>query len=53
MELFIKWSARLIGPFLINEILHLDVYVLDLDKKVGKSWHLIFHILLLKKMSPC
>jgi hypothetical protein len=32
-----------------EEILHPDVYVLDLGKRVGKSWHPVFYMLLLKK----
>ena len=48
-KLSIKWSARWIGPFPMKEILHLDMYVLDLEKNVGKSWHPVFHVSLLKK----
>ena len=36
-KLSIKWSARWIGPFPMKEILHPDMYVLDLGKRVGKS----------------
>ena len=32
-----------------EEILHPGVYVVDLGKRVGKSWHPIFHVSLLKK----
>lgn len=48
-ELSIKWSARWIGPFPVKKVLHPDVYVLDFDKRVGKSWHPVFHVSLLKK----
>ena len=47
--LSIKRSARWIGPFLVKKFLHPDVYVLDLGKRVCKSWHPIFHVSLLKK----
>ena len=47
-DLSIKWSAMWIGSFLVKKILHLDVYVLDLGKKVGKSWHPVIHVSLLK-----
>ena len=36
-ELSIKWSARWIGPFSVKKVLHLDVYMLDLGRTVGKS----------------
>jgi hypothetical protein len=49
MELSIKWSARWIRLFPVKKILHPDVYVQDLGKRVGKSWHPVFHVLLLKK----
>jgi hypothetical protein len=48
-ELSIKWSARWIGTFPVKKILHPDVYVLDLGKQVGKSWHPVFHVFLVKK----
>ena len=34
MDLSIKWSARWIGPFSVKKILHPDVYVLELGKRV-------------------
>ena len=49
MELSIKWSARWIEPFPMKKILHLDVCVVDLGKRIGKSWHPVFHIPLFKK----
>lgn len=33
----------------MKKILHPDVNVLDLNKNVGKSWHPIYHVSLLKK----
>ena len=48
-EFSIKWSARWIGPFPVKKIFHPDVYVLELDKRVDKSWHPVFHVSLLKK----
>ena len=48
-ELSIKWSARWVGPLSVKKILHPDVYVLDLGIRVGKSWHPVFHVSLLKK----
>ena len=33
----------------MKKILHPDVYVLDLGKRVGKSWHPVFHVSLFKK----
>lgn len=35
--------------FLWKKILDPDVYVLDLGKMVGKIWHLVFHVSVLKK----
>ena len=43
-ELSIKWSARWIGPFPVKKKFHPNVYVLDLGKRVGKSWHPVFNV---------
>ena len=48
-EFSIKWSARWIGHFPVKKIFHPDVYVLELGKRVDKSWHPVFHVSLLKK----
>lgn len=48
-ELSIKWSARWSGLFHVKKIIPLDMYVLDLGKRVGKSLHLVSHVSLLKK----
>jgi hypothetical protein len=48
-EVSLKWSTRWIGPFPVKKILHLDVYVLDIPPRVGKNWHPLFHVSLLKK----
>jgi hypothetical protein len=48
-ELSIKWSARWIGSFPVKKILHWDMYVQNLGKRIGKSWHPVFHVSLLKK----
>lgn len=49
MGVSIKWSAQWIGPFAVKKILHNDVHVLDMDKRVRKNWHLIFHVSLLRE----
>lgn len=33
----------------MKKILHSNTYVLDFNKRVGKSWHLVFHVSLFKK----
>ena len=48
-KLSIKWSAMWIRSFLVRKVLHPDVYVLDLGKRVDKSCHPVFHVSLLKK----
>ena len=48
-ELSVKWSARWIRLFPVKKIFHLDIYVFNLGKSVGKSWHMVFHMSLLKK----
>lgn len=48
-EATLKWSAWWIGPLPITKILHKDVYILDLAKRVGKNWHHMFHLSLFKK----
>ena len=48
-KLFIQRSARYIGPFRVKKILNPDVYVLDIDMRVGKTRHAVFYVLELKK----
>ena len=48
-EVFAKWSARWIGPFLVKKMIHQDVYVLDIETWPGRNWHLVFHVAMLKK----
>lgn len=45
----IKWCVRRIRSFAVKKILHPDVYMLNINKRVGKSWHPVFHVSLLKK----
>jgi hypothetical protein len=45
----IKWCVRRIRSFAVKKILHPDVYMLNTNKCVGKSWHPVFHVSLLKK----
>lgn len=41
-------SARWIGSFVVMKIFYPDIYVLEIDSKSIKKWHLIFHAYLLK-----
>ena len=44
-----KWLACWIGPFAVKKMIHQDVYVLDIEPRAGRNWHLVFHIPMLKK----
>ena len=48
-ELSINWSATWIWPDPVKKFFHPNVYVFDLDKRIGMSWHPLFHVSLLKK----